>query len=162
MVAGCATAPFAATTNRRIEREQQVPSTVLDVSDHQLIRQTMLDAAGDRTVSERPRAAEFGVRWSDVQMALAEACYEEGVEMAVVSVQEHEWGYAFDLRTVEDRPAGLVVTRRPPPEVYHVAAWVGRFRDDPERAARLIEAFDRQLRQFGAKPQFDEEPSPPP
>jgi hypothetical protein len=153
---GCASEPFAATTNLRPEPDEVELKEVLSADEQQQAVRAMRAAAGPWQVREAPTAARWGVRWSDIPAALAEACYEQGVEMAVISTAQYDWGYRFGLRTVEDRPVELQVYRRDEPVIYEAKAWVGRFRNDDARARRLLSALEKQLRLFGRKPAFQD------
>ncbi len=115
--------------------------------------------AQDRTPVNPPRPATGGLRWSDVQQAAAWAVAEDGVEMAIVQTLRHDWGYTFRLKTIEDRPAQLIVRRRDDRSVYEATVTVGRFGDDHQRAEKLRAAFDHMMRAFGRKRGFnDDEP----
>ena len=121
-----------------------------------------------RTLVNRPRPAPGGLRWSDVEQAAKWAVGEAGVEMAVIETLRHDetgmvidenvfsagrliWSYTFRLKTVEDRPAELIVRRRDDYRVYDATATVGRFADDHQRAEALLAAFDQMMRAFGRK-----------
>ena len=108
------------------------------------------------TLVNPPRPAPGGLRWSDVEKAVAEAVGEVGVEMAIVQTLCHDEGYTFLLKTVEDRPAQLIVKRRDDQNVYEATATVGRFADDHRRAEALLGAFDRMMRAFGRKRGFND------
>ena len=129
--------------------------------------------ARDRTAVNPPRPAPGGLRWSDVQQAAAWAVAEPGVEMAIVQTLRHDetgmvinekvrfgetlvWCYTFRLKTIEDRPAQLIVRRRDDRSVYETTATVGRFGDDHQRAEKLRKAFDSMMRAFGRKRGFND------
>ncbi len=129
-----------------------------------------------RTLVNRPRSTWGGFRWSDVPRAAGWAIAEAGVEMAIVQTLRHDemgklieknvlvgegsiWVYTFRLKTVEDRPAELIVRRRHDQRVYDATATVGRFADDHQRAEALLAAFDKMMSAFGRKRGFnDQEP----
>ncbi|MHC4991766.1 MAG: hypothetical protein ACYTGC_12375 [Planctomycetota bacterium] len=120
------------------------------------ILETLAALADGHEPSSAPRSAPEGVRWSDVRRAVEAACNELGVEMAVVRRHTHDWGYRFELKTVEDRPAELTVRRVDGPGVYETTATVGRFQDDEDRAEALRRAFDEHMRAYGRKRRFEE------
>jgi len=149
---------------------------LLSAADQAEILAAFQSIAQGRTPVNPPRPAPGGLRWSDVQPAAAWAVAEPGVEMAIVQTLRHDkngmvinetarfgasliWGYTFQLKTVEDRPAQLIVRRRDDPSVYETTATVGRFFDDYQRAEKLRAAFDHMMRAFGRKRGFnDDEP----
>jgi hypothetical protein len=97
----------------------------------------------------RTPPAPQGIQWADVPAAAASAA--DAAEMAIVEQVEEPWGLRFRLKTVEDRPAELLVYRTDDARVYDASATVGRFEDDIERAKGLIDAFHRFMREFGEK-----------
>ncbi len=149
---------------------------LLSAADQAEILAAFRSIAQGRTPVNPPRPAPGGLRWSDVQQAAAWAAAEPGVEMAIVQTLRHDetgtvinekarfgerliWGYTFRLKTVEDRPAQLIVRRRDDPSVYEATVTVGRFGDDHQRAEKLRAAFDSMMRAFGRKRGFnDDEP----
>ena len=103
-----------------------------------------------------PAPAPLGMRFSDVPDAVNAACAD--VEMAVVSsakVEKGKGGLRFELKTIEDWPAELIVLRTGDGGVYEATAKVGRFGDHTERAGRLREALRKQMLAFGAKRRFN-------
>ncbi len=76
--------------------------------------------------------------------------------MAVVRTEEVPGGTRFELKTVDDRPALLEVRRTGDQRVYEATATVGRFQDDPQRAAALIRALDQRMLAYGGKRGFYE------
>jgi hypothetical protein len=116
--------------------------------------------------AERPGRAPYGVRWSDIPLAVSAACDELGVEMVVVRETVEPDRFVFELRTIEGWPAGLVIRRGEGGgrggrgEVYDVEdVWVGRFPDDPARVARaeaLVRAFRKHLERLGAQDWFND------
>ncbi len=149
---------------------------LLSAADQAEILAAFRSIAKDRTAVNPPGPAPGGLRWSDVQPAAAWAVAEPGVEMAIVQTLRHDetgmvinekvrvaerliWGYTFRLKTVEDRPAKLIVRRRDDRSVYEATITVGRFGDDHQRAEKLRAAFDRMMHAFGRKRGFnDDEP----
>lgn len=149
---------------------------VLSAADQAEILAAFRSIARDRTPVNPPGPAPGGLRWSDVQLAVEWAVAEPGVEMAIVQTLHHDetgmvinervrgaerliWRYTFRLKTVEDRPAQLIVRRRDDPSVYEATATVGRFGDDHQRAEKLLAALDSMMQAFGRKRGFnDDEP----
>ena len=149
---------------------------LLRAADQAEILAAFQSIAQGRTPVNPPRPAPGGLRWSDVQLAAAWAVAEPGVGMAIVQTLRHDkngmvinetvrfgarliWGYTFRLKTVEDRPAQLIVRRRDDPSVYEATVTVGRFGDDHQRAEKLRAAFDHMMLAFGRKRGFnDDEP----
>lgn len=98
-----------------------------------------------------------GLRWSDVPSALTHAVNRKGVEMAIVTTDRTEDGdqYTFNLRTIEDRQAVLVVRRTHDDRVYEVTrAEVGMFGADTARAEKLVKAFDDAMDRQGRRRGF--------
>ena len=132
---------------------------LLSTADQAEILAAFQSIARGRTPVNPPRPAPGGLRWSDVQQAAAWAVAEDGVEMAIVQTLRHDWGYTFRLKTIEDRPAQLVVRRRDDRSVYETTATVGRFGDDHQRAEKLRAAFDHFMHAFGRKRGFNDDES---
>ncbi len=147
---------------------------LLSAADQAEILAAFRSIAQDRTPVNPPGPAPGGLRWSDVQQAAEWAVAEPGVEMAIVQTLRHDetgmvinekvrfgerliWGYTFRLKTVEDRPAQLVVRRRDDRSVYEATVTVGRFGDDHQRAEKLRAAFDDMMRAFGRKRGFNDD-----
>ncbi len=102
-----------------------------------------------------PAPASRG-RWADVHLAVLYAC--DDTEMAVVSRTEHDWGWQYRVRTVEDWPGTLTIHRIESDQVYEATAIIGVFNDRAERADSLITAFEKHMAEFGRKKQFPDEP----
>ena len=147
---------------------------LLSAADQAQILAAFRSIAQDRTPVNPPGPAPGGLRWSDVQQAAVWAVAEPGVEMAIVQTLRHDetgmvitekvlfgerliWCYTFRLKTIEDRPAQLIVRRRDDPSVYETTATVGRFGDDHQRAEKLRAAFDSMMRAFGRKRAFNDD-----
>jgi len=126
------------------EQQRQATAAFRDLARGEVQRQRPAPAAG-----AAGEGGEEGVRWSDVPLAVLYACDE--IEAAVTRQAEHDWGWEFAIRTVEDWPATLRVRRADPPRIYDASASVGVFGDRTDRAAALLAAFDEQMRAFGRK-----------
>ena len=150
---GCSEPP-AITTNAGLVPEEK---ELLDQGDQSEVLAAMRLIAADRQPSASPTAAPAGVRWSDVLQAVQLACDEPGVEMMIVRFTESDTSFEFELRTIESRPARLHVVRVDEDHIYEASAVVGWFKDDNERAQRLLDALDWAMRAFGAKRAFDED-----
>ncbi len=155
LLAGCEQ-PEAAVSSQALATQERL---VLTQADQTEVLAALRSITQDRALVNRPRPAPGGIRWSDVPLAAEWAVGEVGVEMAIVNTVRHNDGYTFQLKTVEDRPAELIVRRRLDQRVYDATATVGRFADDHQRADALLRAFDRMMRAFGRKRGFnDQEP----
>ena len=155
LLAGCEQ-PGPAVSSQALATQETL---VLTQADQAEILAALRSITRDRSLVDRPRPAPGGLRWSDVPQAVAGAVGEVGVEMAIVQMLSDDERYTFHLKTVEDRPAELIVRRRLDQRVYDATATVGRFADDHQRAEALLRAFDRLMRAFGRKRGFnDQEP----
>jgi hypothetical protein len=152
LLVGCAQ-PYAAATNRPMTDAEQSQRWLLNEAQQREVKAVMTTLAHDHQPIAPPQPAEYGVRWSDVPMAAHYAAME--VEMAIVQRQRQDDQWRFTLRSANERPAVLIVQREQPPTVYSATATVGLFEDDVSSAAKLLEAFDVQMRAFGAKRAFD-------
>lgn len=91
-------------------------------------------------------------RWAAVPQAAYWAAYDTG--LAIIRTDHDPVAapdrYTFRLRTLDDRPGALVVTRG----AAEIASTVqiGRFSDDGRLAADLRRAFLNYLDDFAAKP----------
>ena len=130
---------------------------LLDSSDRTEILSAFRSLTKGKKLVNRPARAIKGVRWSDVPKAVAAACGENGVEMAVVETITQDWGYTFIIKTVEDKPAQLIVRRLDNDQVYQASATVGRFHDDQKRADKLLAVFEQKMKAFGRKRGFEDE-----
>ena len=82
--------------------------------------------------------------------------------MGIVTRHDFDWGYQYDLKTVEGWPATLTIRHIDDAgipvanaRVYEADATVGRFPEMPERKARaaaLVKAFDQWMTKLGRKP----------
>ena len=157
---GCSSpppAPYTAESNLRLTPEEGTEKRILDAADQRRALAAMKSVAAGYRSENPPVPAPHGVRWADVPEAVRDACGVEGVEMAVVSEREYDWGYRYQLYTIDERPAVLIVRRVPGRKVYEAEATVGRFHDDQARAGALLDAFDAQMRRQGALPKFNQE-----
>lgn len=150
-IVGCAEPPssYAVESNLKLTARERNQKLILTPADRERVRSVLDSVAGDHPPVGSPFMAEGPVRWSDIANALYYACNE--VEMAVTRTIEEENSMTFHLKTVNDRPGRLHIRRVEDDRVYTAEAVVGRFEDDDELACRLIAAFDRQMRLFGAK-----------
>ena len=154
LVAGCSQAPAAADWRPLTPEEAQL-KPVLDARDENRVERSFGDLASGHKPVNPPRRAPMGVRWSDVELAVPEACAD--AEMAVVEtfLSDDKSRYEFRLKTIEDFPATLTVQRTNDSSVYERSATVGRFNDHPERVNDLLKALDKQMRAFGRKRKID-------
>ena len=164
-LAGCSGSyPNAVAHNRDLaeEADNGVPGR----SDQQLTgRQksaslrAMKSVAAGHTVVNRPAAAPRGVRWSEIPRAVGWACGQAGVEMVVTNTFADPDEYQFELLTIENFPAELVIVQGTGNRVYEVeSVWVGRFPEQPqhvERAALLVSHFEARLRVLGSRKQVN-------
>ena len=153
---GCAPDPPAAESNLRLTEDEAKLRWTIDDRDREPILEAMRSVAPDHSPGRRPGPAPHGVRWSDVPEAAYYAAIES--EMVILRTEPGEYEaieqvdeFVFTLRTIDDQPATLTVTRRPEPEVVGVHAVCGVFGDRDDRARDLQRAFDRKLRAFGRK-----------
>ena len=151
--AGCEQ-PRAAVLSQALATDEKL---LLSPADQAEILAAFRSIVQDRTPVNPPGPAPGGLRWSDVQLAAEWAVAEDGVEMAIVQTLRHDWGYTFRLKTIEDRPALLVVRRRDDRSVYETTVTVGRFGDDHQRAEKLRAAFDHMMHAFGRKRGFNDD-----
>jgi hypothetical protein len=146
---GCA--KYAATSNRLYEGEaDNSPVKILSADEQGRVQKAMKRVAADHDQVRQPARRTFGVRWSDVSNAVYYAVAE--VEMAIVSTTEHDWGWEFQLLTIEDSPGTLVVRRTNDERVYEATATVGGVVDQPARAQALIKELHKQMLAFARKP----------
>lgn len=114
------------------------------------------DGGGGVLLGEPERALTTG-DWNDVDAAVIAAVSKKGVEMAIVTAHDPDPDTrVYDLTTVGDEPARLVVRRkmaepapgarpgRGAPEAMELEARVGRF-GDREREKALIAAVRTRL-----------------
>lgn len=150
----CKAEPFAASTRSVVTPDDDRYVRVLDKEQQKQIKAAFADLAAGHDSVSTPMPAAAGMRWSDVPLAVFYACDE--VEMAITRTTEHDWGYQFDLLSIENWPGRLVMQRTDDERVYEAHATIGRFGDKTERAAMLLEAIEKKMRAFGRKPRIDE------
>lgn len=147
----CST-PYATESRRGNSAGERVEVVRLSPEDQRALRREMSAiAAGHEPVSP-PTPAAHGARWSDLDLAVYYATAE--VEMAVVRTERTAERHRYVIETIDEKPAELIVHRRPPPEIYAAEASVGRFGDETERARRLVEALHTHLKELGRKRDF--------
>ncbi len=167
-VAGCGSASQTPAVGYSVvlpeEAQDGVPGRADDVlSPGQRVEVTLAfdQLAAGATVVNPPGPAPRGVRWSDIPQAVASACNEAGIEMAILRTHaKDDDEYRFDLLTIETWPGELVIRRGEGDEVYRVVSVsVGRFPQMPDRVERgqkLVEAFQEKLRALGKVPKINE------
>lgn len=150
-IVGCAQPPPAdpLESNLRLTAQEMNQKLILTPADQERVKSVLNSVAGDHPPVDSPFMAVGPVRWSDVATSTYYACND--VEMAVTRTIEDESSFTFHLKTVDDRPGRLLISRVEDDRMYTAEAVVGRFEDDDELARRLIAAFDRHMRLFGAK-----------
>jgi hypothetical protein len=82
-------------------------------------------------------------------MAAVYAC--DDIEAAIVRRIQHDWGWEYRIRTVEDWPGVLRVHRTADERIYQSTATIGLFGDRTDRAQALLKAFDEQMEAFARK-----------
>ncbi len=166
-LAGCASKPRPA-ADTALTQQPDEPATIgspsPEVRNEIIAAFRSLPSADAASTSAPVVGAAAQGRWSDVYAAVLYAC--DDAEMAVVRKREFTWGWVFDIRTVEDWPATLIIQRSDSTEgassipagavhrtgaIYHASAIVGRLHDRSTRAQALLDAFDRHLLAFGRK-----------
>jgi hypothetical protein len=158
-VNGCANQPYAAADNHPMTPEEARLKPVLGQGDQRRIEAEFQTLAAGHTAVEPPMPAARhsgagnpgypGVRWSDVPLAVPDACAD--AEMAVVSSVETRDSLEYMLRTIEDYPGTLVIRRPNDGSVYQATATIGRFGDHTDRAQQLLKALDEQMKAYGRK-----------
>jgi len=159
-LAGCSKPPPAASTNLRLTPEESIRKSTYRPEDRRKARQALHEVAADHRPVNPPVPAPLGMRFSDIERAVARAC--DDVEAAVVWTEPDEdgAGFVFSLRTVEDWPGEIAVRRVAGPEVYTAEAWFGRFPEEEKnltRAKALRAALGKQMRAWGKKRAFVDE-----
>jgi hypothetical protein len=150
--------PYAASTNRRLTEAEQNEKLVLNEAERAAVLAAMREVATDAEPTNPPTPQPSEIpRWSDLASAAVAACDE--IEAAIVDTVHQADGESviFALKTVEGWPGELSVERVPPPEVYRATARIGRFPAMPdrmERTERLLEALDRFMLAYAAKPKL--------
>lgn len=127
----------------------------LDAAQQVEVTRAIRSVANERAVRSEFGPAEHGVRWSDMDLAVYYATAE--LEMAIVRVDRTPEALAYLIETIDEKPATLIVRRRPAPEMYEAEATVGRFGNEIERAQRLVKALDQHLRSLGSKRSVQQE-----
>jgi len=125
---------------------------VLSASDQHDIEVAFAGATNGQPAGRAPEPSPV-VRWSDVPLALAYAC--DDAEMAIVEADESDEVCRYRLVSVEDWPGTMIVTRTDDSRVYKATATVGVFGDHADRAARLVDALEKQLTAFAKKRRFE-------
>ena len=151
----CGCARYAAESNQLFNEEADSSAvTILDTHELSAVEKAIGQAAADHIPVRTPHPATYGVRWSDVPNAVVYALDE--VEMAVVSKREHDWGWEFQILSVEDDPGTLLVKRTNDERVYEATATIGGLIVQTERAQVLLNEFDKQMLAFGRKKSLSE------
>ncbi len=151
-VVACTASPPAAASNLHLTEYEQRQRMVLCEAERAEIRDALASLVVDHQIVRLPAPAENGMRWSDVELAAYYACLD--VEVAAVRSVNAGRTWKFELRTVNERPGRLLVRRVDGPSVYAAEATIGRFKDDDALAERLLAAFDKRMRDLGAKRGF--------
>jgi hypothetical protein len=148
---GCSV-PYAAEKLARQPGDNPPTKGVLTASDQNEIGEAFDDAADGRDADQSLKPSGT-IRWSDVPLAVVYACDE--AEMAVVEADEGDAVCRYRLISVEDWPGTLIVTRVDDGRIYEASATVGEFGNREDRANRLLEALESQLKAFAKKRKFD-------
>ena len=160
LLSGCSKPqPYAASTNLALTPEEQRTKQVLTPEEERQAMGILKSVADGAEVVEPPSRAEHGVRWRDVPKAAGAAASE--TEMVVVRRIDHDWGYEFVLRTVEDYPGTLNVRKTNDERVYQAEATIGLFENRIDRADALLKAFNKSMQAYGRKLQFEHDPLEP-
>lgn len=149
----CAPPPDPVTANRVLGPGDELATRTLTPADEAALVAAMRDGA---KVADpiRPTPAPHGVRWSDVPTAVLWAADE--CDMAILRRERTETGYRFELVTMRDEPAELIVDRIDPPTIATARASVGSLGRRVDDARRLEASFRRFLLAFGEKPGYGE------
>ena len=145
----CQSPPYAAASGHPLTEESTHYKAVLDASDQARIETGFGGLARGHHAVDPPVPAPLGVRWADVPQAVRFAC--DDAEMAVVQTIDHDGTFEFRLLTIEEYPGRLVVHQTNDDQVYNAEASIGIYGDHGDRARRLLDAFDHQMRAFGKK-----------
>jgi hypothetical protein len=157
-VCGCARPP-AVCSNQVLEPAEAGSWRTLTAGEQRQNLAAMRETVEGLPPGARPAPAPQKVRWSDVEGAATAAL--DDVEAASVCTERSPDGRTirFLLRTVEDWPGELVVTRVDDGRVYEARAWIGLFPAMPQRLDRrdaLLEAFARRMEELGRLPWFND------
>ncbi len=154
--AGCQPAPpYAAQRLVAAEDDDDRPAqSVLGAQEQRLALDAMRSVAQPGQTDSPAKPAGPRGRWTDVPAAAYAAAAAS--EMAVFRTIELRDSYEFVLRTIDDRPARLVVHRRDEPHVYDADAAVGRFENDENARRELLRQFDDFMSRYGRKRQFED------
>jgi hypothetical protein len=149
---GCASRP-ATDTPLVVSADEPATVAALDRSGRREVQGAFNDLAAGRQAVERPsRSASPRGRWQDVYLATLYAC--DDLEAAVTASRQTPDRWEFDLRTAEDWPGTLLVSRRSDEQVFDARAKVGVFGDRVEQAELLVKAFEAHMAAFGQKRVF--------
>jgi hypothetical protein len=115
----------------------------LTTAEQRQVRGVLRDLSRDHQPSPDRQPEPIG--WSDIRRVVAAACSD--VFMAVAQVRTvDETTRIYHIRTVDEKPAKLTVTRIGEGLTdFRAEATVGVFEDDFERAAELVEQFGNHL-----------------
>ncbi len=153
-LAACARERDPITANELLGPDDDGTAVAVLTPEEGLEAREAMRAALAGTPIERPRRADEdggpGVRWSDVPAAAYWGAVES--EMAIVRTVEIPEGLRFELVTVRDEPATLIVHRD---ERIRATASVGSFGQRTDEARALEIAFRTALEAFGRKPGFE-------
>ena len=146
--AGCSSPPPAASVSVVHEPGETRYSRILGATDQRAVETAFGGLVAGMQPQAEPKRAKRG-RWSDVPLAAVFAC--DDIEAAIVRRVEHDWGWEYRIRTVEDWPGVLEVHRTNDERIYRTTATIGHFADRTDRAEALLKAFDEQMHAFAKK-----------
>jgi len=135
---------------------------ILTPAEQRDIRQAMraVPQAENDQPHHPPTPAAEAMRWADVPRAAPVACAE--IEAAVFHTVERDSQYVFRLRTIDDRPGTMIVTRTDDERVYELNITIGYFPGNEELEQQLRDAFRKKMKTFGEKPRFTDNLAPEP
>ena len=156
LAAGCSQKPAA--SHLATLPEEPVVDLQLSPAEQREALSAMKSVAEGHDPAPGSKVSVQGMRWSDLEAAVAMACDAEGVELVIIDVEKTDERKFFTLRTADDRPATLDVRRTHDGRLYEASATVGRFNraNDQERAALLIEEIERAMAQYAKKRRLPE------
>jgi hypothetical protein len=147
--------PHAAETNLRLTPEEERQVVVLGAAEQSEVHAAVRSVAEGHEPVDPPAPAppeDGGMRFSDVPLAASAAASEIEAVVVAASVTEDGDTLTFRLRTIENFPGELVVTRAPRPVMYTAVASIGRFPDDHAgRADTLVRALGFWMKVYGRK-----------
>lgn len=158
---GCAASkppPPASASNLRLTAEEENSKRTLTAAERGDLLAAMRSVAVGAEIVDAPGPAPLGIRWSDVPQAVGAAA--GAVDMWVVGaarIDNDPNRLRFELRTIEEWPALLLVTREPTDAVYSARAIIGPYAGavtHTAREARLLEILDAVLHLLGERPRF--------